>query len=198
MNVLSPSYKMLKDILKPGAEHVVIAAPFMTKAGLQVVEKALNAHRWGGIKQLEIWVSLSKEAHCAGVMDFVALLNFIEVACALQPQSIEIELFEALYLHAKVFRSRHGALVTSANLSDRAFNTNVEIGILTRPGKELQTVDAWLNETRRTKMKTLTYNRFRKFVHNLPEVTPTAAVLEGEAEIMRRRHIPPHIGFPLR
>src|SRR5438105_4108065 len=108
-----PSFDQLESILKPAGQRLLIAAPFMSVVGLNRIRSTLDRHSWDGFNELELWVFLSVDAHRAGVMDYIALQNFLQHAQDVRSgtHAIRVALFEHKHLHAKIYRSNHGALI---------------------------------------------------------------------------------------
>jgi phosphatidylserine/phosphatidylglycerophosphate/cardiolipin synthase-like enzyme len=200
VRICSPSFDVLDSILKPRGQRLLIAAPFMSAVGLNRIGSALDRHSWGGFGELEMWVFLSIDAHRAGVMDYAALQDFLQRAHRIRSgkNEIRIALFEHKNLHAKIYRSNHGALITSANLTGQAFETNVESCVLFTDPNELRRVESWISTTRK-RMLPLSERKLTKFTTSLPPRPPfkrsKAIVLE---EVIGRREEPPHYRFGLR
>lgn len=200
MTISWPSFDQLEFILKPGGRRLLIAAPFMSGVGLNRVRSSLDRHSWDGFDELELWVFLDIDAHRAGVMDYGALQDFVEYARALRSgnQAIRVTLFEHKNLHAKVYRSNHGALFTSANLTSQGFETNIETCVFFTDAAELESVESWIKTTRK-RLRPLSAARLTKFTTSLPPRAPLkrskAIILE---ELAGRREEPPHYRFGLR
>jgi phosphatidylserine/phosphatidylglycerophosphate/cardiolipin synthase-like enzyme len=200
MTIHPPTFELLQGILQPGGGQLFICAPFMSSTALERVRRKLDSHGWQNFTALEIWIFLNIDAHRAGVMNYLALQEFVAHASNTQSIGIAASLFHHANLHAKVYRSDHGALVTSANLTSQAFQKNVESCVFFSKS-ELGLVDKWIEKTREQMMKRLTRRKFNEFVGSLPDVdrrkasASKAAVLQ---ELVGKQEVPPHVRFPLR
>jgi hypothetical protein len=133
-------------------------------------------------------------------MEYRTLQDFVEYARALRSgdQAIRVTLFEHKDLHAKVYRSNHGALLTSANLTGQRFKSNIETCVFFTEAAELKSLESWIKTTRK-RMRPLSAQRLTKFMTSLPPRPPLkrskASILD---ELIGRREEPPHYRFGLR
>ncbi len=114
-----PAERGIVDIVKQAHDRLLIACPYLSDYGAQVVIE----HAQAG--QLWLLTNLDARNMAAGSLDLAALLNMWD--------RLPLRLSSLGGLHAKVYiADRRAALITSANLTRSGMRENYEYGVVVR------------------------------------------------------------------
>ena len=124
-----------RNLVGSARESLLLAAPFVTRWPLEVVEESLGGRR---LNDLSILTNFSVNSLADRSVDPSALARFCE-------RRGEASVFHLPGLHAKAYiADRTRAIVTSANLTASAVRDNVEAGV-TFTGTDAGRLAAWLD-----------------------------------------------------
>jgi len=133
--VTGPWLEDFRSLVGSARESLLLAAPFVTRWPLEVVEESLSGRR---LNDLSILTNFSANSLADRSVDPSALARFCE-------RRGETSIFHLPGLHAKAYiADRTRAIVTSANLTARAVRDNVEAGV-TFTGADAGRLAAWLD-----------------------------------------------------
>ncbi len=122
LEIIRPSWSDLVEVVESADEKLVICSPFYSAGG---IERALD-HLSDGTA-LHFWTRLKAHDWARGFAEPDELLDWLEM---LESEGIEVNLGISNRLHAKVYATDGGlALLSSANLSEGGFGSNLELAV---------------------------------------------------------------------
>lgn len=125
-NISLPSWKLLEEVVTKVRNELLICSPWLSRYGLLKLQQYLERSH-PEIELVQFWTRLSDPN-----TDSDLLLIMVQ---QLLDKGIRVTVKDSPNLHAKIYLAdRHIALVTSANLSQAGFETNLEIAtVITEP-----------------------------------------------------------------
>ncbi len=122
LQVIGPTWDVFERLVKAAKSELLICAPWISPAGVERLERLLNAPPGIRLNRIHLWCRLADiNTDAPGILQLVRKLEKAGVPSIIR---------DSPSLHAKVYLAdRTLALVTSANLSDAGFSTNLEIAV---------------------------------------------------------------------
>jgi len=207
LNIVSPSWDNLADVLDGDIEWAFISSPWFSAEGVKKLGTLLPDKKLRNIVSIEIWFRMNVNDHLLGITDYESVLCFVE-RIQRQLKGDRLQLFVSNSLHAKVYASDKRILLTSANLTKSGFLDNLEIGIITNLSDSLKSeLMSFIKEQRRY-LELISISKLRNFVRQL-----NSKVIENYRREIKKilnsaqnqmslsspeERFPPHMRFPIR
>jgi hypothetical protein len=138
-HVVRPSWNLFDLLVSEAKSDLVICAPWISAAGVERLKALLTADGRTPLPRVEIWARIADiNTDSPGILELIKRLEGIGGTTVVR---------DSPALHAKIyFADRELALVTSANLSEGGFSTNLEAAVVLIEDDEIEQVTKLLAE----------------------------------------------------
>jgi hypothetical protein len=121
---MKPSWELFSRLVTEAKRELVICAPWISSAGLQRLQHLLLDENTGrSLTQVQLWARIADiNTDSPGILELALRLAAVGVSTVVRDSPV---------LHAKIYLAdRSLALVTSANLSEGGFSSNIEAAVV--------------------------------------------------------------------
>jgi len=122
--IIKPSWELFGRLVTEAKRELVICAPWISSAGLQRLQHLLLDELTGrSLTRVQLWARIADiNTDSPGILELARRLAAVGVSTVVRDSPV---------LHAKIYLSdRSLALVTSANLSEGGFSSNIEAAVV--------------------------------------------------------------------
>jgi len=124
LEVIKPSWNLLDRLVAEAKTELVICAPWISSEGLEHLSKILlSATHRTPPSRVQLWARVADiNTDSPGILDLIRRLGTVGISTVIRDSPL---------LHAKIYLAdRSLALVTSANLSEGGFSSNLEAAVV--------------------------------------------------------------------
>ncbi len=169
MRLVFPSHDEFLRLFGPRTRTVWICSPWVNTDGAALLHQALARCTLPLLKGLEVWVRLNVQDRQAGLTDYFAIDQLLEWIGREAPH-LNITIWTAPNLHAKIFWTEQGALVGSANLTSAGFGGNIELAVRLEPRECAQ--HGSVPEALRSRMEPVDWPTWKAFLESSANAIP--------------------------
>jgi hypothetical protein len=140
LEVIKPSWNLFDRLVAEAKAELVICVPWISSAGLQRLSNLLlNAAKGTRPSRVQLWARVADiNTDSPGLLDLIRRLGTEGISTVVRDSPV---------LHAKVYLADHSlALVTSANLSEGGFSSNLEAAVVISEPEGIEKVTQLLAE----------------------------------------------------
>ncbi len=143
-----------------------VCSPWISGEGVAMLQ-GLMGQSASSLRKLEVWLRLSSDDARAGLTDYRAVAGWLDRLRDAVPD-LEIQVWTAPNLHAKVVWTTSGALVGSANLTLGGYERNVELAVRLEAEEAASQVS--IREILRVPMVAVGDEQWKRFVNSCDEL----------------------------
>jgi phosphatidylserine/phosphatidylglycerophosphate/cardiolipin synthase-like enzyme len=170
MRLVRPCREELAGLFATRTDFAWVCSPWISSGGAAMLHEVMRRAS-GSLRKLEVWLRISNDDAKAGLSDYRAVAGWIGGLREVVPD-LDVQIWTAPHLHAKVVWTECGALVGSANLTLNGYERNVELSVRLE-AHEVAT-QASIRDALRSPMVPVAEDEWKRFVAScgLPEVPP--------------------------